>query len=54
MFLTAALLLAAVGCGVTKKLTGSLHPNTPPQTVLFVNGSVDTVNHVVQIGRAHV
>ena len=49
MFVTAALLLAAVGCGVTKKLTGSLHPNTPPQTVLFVNGSVDTVNHVVRL-----
>lgn len=43
-------LLAAAGCGrLTKKLTGTLHPNQPPHTVLFVNGDVDTVNHVVQL-----
>lgn len=37
------------GCGVTKKLTGMLHANQPPHTVLFVNGAIDTVNHVVHL-----
>ena len=37
------------GCGFTKKLTGSLHANQPPHTVLFVNGAIDTVNHVVHL-----
>jgi hypothetical protein len=37
------------GCGVTKKLTGSLHANQAPHTVLFVNGAIDTVNHVVHL-----
>ena len=37
------------GCGLTKKLTGTLHGNQPPSTVLFVNGAIDTVNHVVHL-----
>jgi len=37
------------GCGLTKKLTGTLHANQPPHTVLFVNGAIDTVNHVVHL-----
>jgi hypothetical protein len=40
---------ATSGCGVTKKLTGSLHANQAPHTVLFVNGAIDTVNHVVHL-----
>ncbi len=31
------------GCGKS----GSLSPNMPPETVIFVSGPVDTVNHVV-------
>ncbi len=46
---TAGVLLAAAGCGVSKKLTGSFNANQPPRTVLFVNGPVDTVNHVVHL-----
>ena len=45
----AAAFAAAAGCGLTHKLTGDLHPNKPPETVLFVNGDVDTVNHVVHL-----
>ena len=37
------------GCGFTHKLTGALHANQPPHTVLFVSGDVDTVNHVVHL-----
>jgi hypothetical protein len=37
------------GCGATKKLTGTPHANQPPKTVLFLNGAVDTVNHVVHL-----
>ena len=37
------------GCGFTKKLTGTLHANQPPHTVLFVNGAIDTVNHIVHL-----
>jgi hypothetical protein len=37
------------GCGFTRKLTGTQHANLPPHTVLFVNGAIDTVNHVVQL-----
>ena len=38
------------GCGsLTGKLTGALKENTPPNTVLFVSGSVDTVNHVAHL-----
>lgn len=37
------------GCGLTKKLTGTPHANQPPHTVLFVNGAIDTVNHVVHL-----
>ena len=43
-------LLVAVGCGtLTGKLTGSPKANLPPHTVLFVNGAIDTVNHVVHL-----
>ena len=35
----------ATGCGVK----GTLAPNIPPQTVVFVEGPVDTVNHVVTL-----
>jgi len=37
------------GCGLTRKLTGTQHANQPPHTVLFVNGAIDTVNHVVHL-----
>ena len=53
MILGVAALLAGLavgGCGkLTGKLTGVTKPNTPPHTVLFVNGAVDTVNHVVHL-----
>lgn len=43
-------LAVLAGCGrLTGKLTGVLNPNQPPSTVLFVNGPVDTVNHVVRL-----
>lgn len=42
----ATLLLAGLSCG---KLTGSLRPHTEPQTILFVSGPVDTVNHIVHL-----
>lgn len=45
----AAAFAAAAGCGLTNKLTGTMHANKPPETVLFVNGDVDTVNHVVHL-----
>jgi hypothetical protein len=45
----AAAFAAAAGCGLTHKLTGTTHDNKPPETVLFVNGDVDTVNHVVHL-----
>ena len=46
-----ALVMAGLeGCGsLTGKLTGTRHENQPPNTVLFVNGPVDTVNHVVHL-----
>jgi hypothetical protein len=37
--------LFAAGCGVK----GTLVPNTPPETNVFVDGPVDTVNHVVHL-----
>jgi hypothetical protein len=40
-----ALVLAVQGCGTS----GSLVPNLPPETVVFVSGPVDTVNHVVRL-----
>jgi hypothetical protein len=40
------LLVTVVSCG---KLTGVVKPNAAPQTTLFVQGPVDTVNHVVQL-----
>jgi len=40
----------ASGCGrVTGRLTGTLHANQAPHTVLFVNGAIDTVNHIVHL-----
>jgi hypothetical protein len=45
----AAAFAAAAGCGLTHKLTGTTHDNKPPETVLFVNGDLDTVNHVVHL-----
>jgi hypothetical protein len=42
---TIAVVMAA-GCG---KLTGTLKPNTPPSTRIFVQGPLDTVNHVVHV-----
>ena len=42
--------VAAAGCGkLTGKLTGVMNANKPPHTVLFVNGPVDTVNHIVHL-----
>ena len=44
------LLVAIAGCGMlTGKLTGVRKPNTPPHTVLFVNGPVDAVNHITRL-----
>jgi len=46
----AVLAAAAAGCGhLTGKLTGTRHANQAPHTVLFVNGPVDTVNHIVHL-----
>jgi hypothetical protein len=42
-------LAAAAGCGLTSKLSGSLNSNKPPETVVFVSGDVDTVNHIVHL-----
>ncbi len=48
--LLGAIALGLAGCGkLTGKLTGVTRANTPPHTVLFVNGAVDTVNHVVHL-----
>lgn len=41
----AALGALAYGCGAK----GTLRPNLTPETTLFVNGAVDTVNHVVRL-----
>jgi hypothetical protein len=46
--LLAALVLAGCG-GLTGKLTGTTKANQLPHTVLFVNGALDTVNHVVHL-----
>lgn len=43
--MAAALALGTSGCGKS----GTLAPNTPPETVLFVSGPVDTVNHIVTL-----
>lgn len=40
-----AAVLAAAGCG-TK---GTLSPNRPPETVVFVSGDLDTVRHTVRL-----
>src|SRR5262249_58644259 len=42
-------LVVAAGCGFSRKLTGTAHANQPPHTVLFVNGAIDTVNHIVHL-----
>lgn len=39
----------AAGCGMTGKLTGTKHANQPPHTVLFVEGQLDTVNHIAHL-----
>jgi len=45
-----ALFAELTGCGtLTGKLTGVKKANQPPHTVLFVNGPVDTVNHIVHL-----
>jgi hypothetical protein len=44
-FALALALGLAAGCGVK----GTLAPNTPPETTVFVDGPVDTVNHVVTL-----
>ena len=53
LLLGAAALLGALvlaGCGgLTGKLTGTTKANVPPHTVLFVNGALDTVNHIVHL-----
>ncbi|MEO5987424.1 MAG: hypothetical protein ABIU54_08350 [Candidatus Eisenbacteria bacterium] len=41
----AALSAFAYGCGAK----GTLRPDLAPETTLFVNGAVDTVNHVVKL-----
>lgn len=42
--------VVAAGCGrLTGKLTGVRKGNTPPHTVLFVEGDLDPVNHVVHL-----
>jgi fluoride ion exporter CrcB/FEX len=46
--LLGALVLAGCG-GLTGKLTGTTKANLPPHTVLFVNGALDTVNHIVHL-----
>ena len=38
--------LALAGCGGTK---GTLAPNRPPETVVFVSGDLDTVRHTVRL-----
>lgn len=43
--LVVACALCASGCGVK----GTLAPNIAPETVVFVEGPVDTVNHVVML-----
>jgi hypothetical protein len=48
--LAAGALAAAAGCGrLTGRITGVEHPNRPPNTVLFVEGDVDTVNHIAHL-----
>lgn len=48
--LLVGLIVAMCGCGgLTGKLTGTFNGNQAPHTVLFVNGPIDTVNHVVHL-----
>ena len=48
--LAAALSLGlAAGCGLSGKVTGTKKGNAPPHTLLFVDGAVDTVNHIVHL-----
>ena len=44
---SAAFLFTLFGC--SHKLTGTLVANNPPHTVVFVQGPVDTVNHLVHL-----
>lgn len=41
----AALFAFAAGCS----LKGTVKPNSPPETTIFIQGAVDTVNHVVHL-----
>ncbi len=43
--LFSGLMALAAGCG----LKGTLKPDLPPETTLFVTGPVDTVNHIVRL-----
>lgn len=43
--LAVALLAFATGCSAKKTMV----PNLPPETVVFIQGDVDTVNHVVHL-----
>ena len=49
VLVVAVTLAVAGGCGMTGKLTGTLHPNKAPTTVLFVSGELDTVNHIAHL-----
>ena len=42
----AALSLAGLSCG---SLTGSLTPSTAPETIVFVSGPLDAVNHIAHL-----
>lgn len=44
-WLTGLVTLVLAGCG----LKGTLSPDLPPDTILFVSGPVDTVNHIVRL-----
>jgi hypothetical protein len=45
LLVLALVLAVAAGCGVK----GTMAPNAAPETVVFVEGPVDTVNHVVHL-----
>ena len=49
LVLGVAFLAVLPGCGLTGKLSGGRKANQAPHTVLFVNGPVDTVNHIAHL-----
>jgi hypothetical protein len=49
VLVVAVMFAVAAGCGMTGKLTGTLNANKAPETVLFVSGELDTVNHIVHL-----